>query len=72
MWSSVVALSQLGLLDLPHRPKVPELLIEQPASWRTNEVIAEVRTSGNAAESELNLMDDDRIDDWSRRELSIV
>lgn len=72
MRSSVVALSQLGLLDLPQRPKVPELLIEQPASVRTNEVIAEVRTSGNAAESELNLMDDDRIDDWSRRELSIV
>ena len=32
MRSSVVALSQLGLLDLPQRPKVPELLIEQPAS----------------------------------------
>ena len=72
MRSSVVALSPLGLLDLPRRPKVPELLIEQPASVAGHEVIAEVRTSGNAAESELNLMDDDRIDDWSRRELSIV
>jgi hypothetical protein len=63
MRSSNVALSQLGLLDLPHRPKVPGLLIEQPASVAANEVIAEVRTSGNAAESESNLMDDDRIDD---------
>jgi len=34
-------------------------------------VIAAVRTSGNATESELNLMDGDRIDDWSQRELSI-
>jgi hypothetical protein len=71
MRSSVVALSQLGLLDLPQRPKVPDFLIEQPASGAGHEVIAEVRTSGHAAESELNLMDGDRIDDWSQRELSI-
>lgn len=63
MRSSNVALSKLGLPDLPHRPKVPGLLIEQPASVAANEVIAEVRTSGNAAESESSLMDDDRIDD---------
>jgi hypothetical protein len=66
MRSSVVALSQLGLLDLPQRPQVPDLLIEQPASVAATEVIAEVRTSGNAAESELNLMDGARIDDWSQ------
>ena len=63
MRNSVVALSQLGLLDLPQRPEVPDLLIEQPASVAGFEVIAEVRTSGPAKESELNLMDDHRIDD---------
>ena len=63
MRSFNVALSQLGLLEKAHRPFVPDSLIEQPASVAANEVIAEVRTSGSAAESESHLMDDDRIDD---------